>query len=316
MGVTRRVLAVDGTNLLVRAMKATEGRATMSVNGVNTGPVLLFINMLSKYVKQERPDRLVVCWDGGRSLFRLAIFPNYKHGRTPVEMEDEHSESVFHLTREFLSCANVHHVTATGFEADDLIAHYWRAKENDHRFIILSGDKDFLQLLDGWTEQVRPGGADERWTTNRVRTELKCKPENLADAMALTGDKIDGVPGIPGFGHKTACKALAAHDWNLGRLVTTTDPKWAKKIFDQRDSIMRNRHLVDLRYPPPIGYEIHLGSVVPEFHPTTPESALWGVLLEWLDFYRMASVRSRLEANALWSESQIDHRAAALRLFS
>jgi len=298
MGVTRRVLCIDGNNILVRAIKALEGKSTMSADGMNTGPLLVFINCLSKYVRQVEPDRLVVCWDGGRSHFRTAVYPNYKGERLTVEEDDRRSH--FTMAKEFLSLAGFHHVEIPHVEADDLVAHYWRIREKDHRFIILSSDKDFLQLLDGWTEQIRPGtGADEKWTANRVRTDLQCKPEHLPLVQALTGDKIDGVPGIPSFGPKTACKALAAHEWDMEMLLTTNDPKWGKKLSGHRENIIRNQKLVDLRTPPPIGYEIDLPPA-PPFLLTTPELVLWDPLMDWLGQYRLEPVKERLVQQTLW----------------
>jgi 5'-3' exonuclease len=121
--------------------------------------------------------------------------------------------------------------------------------------------------------------------------------------MALTGDKIDGIPGVPGFGNITAAKALAAHDWSLQRLADTSDPKWRKKLGDEPWPILRrNLALVDLRiaaanidYQPPRA---------PVFTPTSPESALWGALMDWCNRYDMQSVKARLVAHELWAESQ------------
>lgn len=305
MGSTRRTLLIDGNNILMRAFHASQGRVALTADGANTAPLLIFINMVSKYVKAEDPHRLVVCWDGGPSAFRRSIYFGYKSERLGSTSEDllvTDEQDHYSLAKHFLSLAGIHQVQVSGVEADDLIAHYWRIKENDERVIILSGDKDFLQLLDGWTEQIRPGGEFERWTSNRVRTEMKCKPSDLPKVMALTGDKIDGVPGIPGFGHKTACKALAQHEWDLTQLLTTNDPRWSKRLAGHHDEVIRNLSLVDLRtaldasavaLPPP-----------PVFEPTALESAAWADLEEWLGRYELASVLNRLHDGSLWVDPQ------------
>lgn len=298
MGVTRRVVVVDGNNLLYRAVKAME-RSSLSVDGVPTGALLVFINSLSRHVREEQPDRLVVCWDGGRSQYRTAIYGGYKANRTSHDDVVDDPEGPFALAKQFLTLANIHHVIHPGYEADDVIAAYWRNKEKDHRLIVISGDKDFFQLLDGWTELARPGGDDtDRWTANRVRTVLKCKPEDIPKVMALTGDSGDGVPGVPGFGHITACKALAAHNWSLDDLLMTSDAKWAKKIAGHHDDIVRNKLLVDLREPIP-GLSVE---PPPRFEPTDPGGMLWQPLLEFLLRFKLVTVQERLLHKILWHQ--------------
>lgn len=302
MGVTRRVMVVDGNNLLIRAVKAMERSTShLSVDDVPTGPLLLFINQLSRHVQAVNPDRLVVCWDGGRSQYRMSVYEDYKSQRRARDPDSPEGYS-FALSKEFLTLAGLHHVIIEGVEADDLVAHYWREKTNDQRVFILSGDKDFLQLLDGWTEQIRPG-SDENWTANRVRTEMGCKPEHLPLVMALTGDAGDGVPGIPGFGLKTACKALAAHEWDLERLLASDDRRWVRKLDGTMpEAVRRNLLLVDLRSTPPFDVHIDLPEA-PQFAPTTQASVLWSELSGFLDRWRMATVKDRLIAGTLWSST-------------
>jgi DNA polymerase-1 len=292
--MTAQHLVVDGNNILMRAFHAAQ-HSQMSSGDTPTGALLIFVNLISKYVRQEQPDHLLVCWDGGRSTHRTAIFDGYKAARLDKPWKED-PEGPFGQAKEFLSLANIHHVEQSGCEADDLVAAYVR--EHRGRKVILSGDKDFLQLLDGWTEQIRPGGANERWTANRVRTEMGCKPEDIPKVMALTGDMGDNVPGVPGFGQKTACKALTAHDWDLDALRRTTDPKWAKKIWGYVNAIERNYALVNLRDPIP-GV---ITPEAPEFVPTDPTSALCQALLEFLIQYQMESVKQRLLDWTLWSD--------------
>lgn len=291
-------LLVDGNNCLVRSIKAME-RTNLSSHGVPTGAVLTFINMLSRYVKEVEPTHVVVCWDGGVSTFRRSIFSGYKAARP--ERTHEHDMTPFALAKEFLSLANIHHVEHPGVEADDLVAAYCNRRLDP--VVILSGDKDFLQLLEDEgpapVSQIRPGtGVEETWTAKRVEHEMECKPAYIPKVMALTGDSGDGIPGVPGFGTKTAVKALIAHDWNLGKLVYTDDPKWAKKVGGFHDLIALNLRLVNLREPmfvldvPPL----------PRFEPTPPPGALAPTLLGFLERWELASVRERFVTGTLWKE--------------
>lgn len=300
MGMSWKTLLVDGNNILVRAIKATEGKqVNLSADGVPTAALLVFINCIARYIKEEKPDRMLVAWDGGRSSHRVAIYPAYKANRGPERDRTEEVEhSPYALAKEFLTLANIHHVEQPHVEADDLIAAYWSRRENDEHLTILSGDKDFLQLLDGWTDQIRPyTGENERWTANRVRTDMGIKPEHIPLMMALTGDTSDGVPGIPGFGNKTACKALAQHEWDLDLLLTTNDPKWQKKLTGDHETVLRNLKLVTLRE----SFGIEVG-IAPKLTPTTSTGVLYPAFLEWLDRYKLASVRQRLMEGTLWQE--------------
>jgi len=293
--LTRRTLIVDGNNILIRAIFAMQGHE-LSVDGVPTGAMNTFISMLAKYVRQEKPDNLVVCWDGGRSEKRTALYADYKAQRKDRD-EEEDATRPFSQVKEFLTLAGVHHVEMPGVEADDLIAAYWRNKHSSERVVILSADKDFLQLLDGWTEQIRPGtGVDERWTSSRVRQELGCRPEHLPAVMALVGDVADNVPGIRGFGHKTACKHLAAVDWDLERLIAETQHI---RLVGRGEEIRRNLALVDLRHNQ---VDVEVATGAPRFSPTTVASAAFPMLDRFLDHYQLAGVRSKILAGTLWHE--------------
>lgn len=292
-----KTLIVDGTNILVRGIKALEGRVGLSAHGVPTGPLMVFINSMGRYIGEEKPDRVVVCWDGGRSTYRTSIYSAYKAARADRVVETEHEH--FGLAKQFLALANIYQTEMEGVEADDLVAAYWRSSDPFEHTVILSGDKDFLQLLDGRTEQIRPQTAgNERWNTERVLADLGCTPFDIPSVMALTGDSGDGVPGVPGFGHKTACKALAAHDWSLTDLLMTNDAKWVKKISGYQDQVLMARKLVDLR-----GNNLGLSlPVPPHFNPVQPDSGLGQDLIAFFEHWEMRRVIDRFRANTLWRD--------------
>lgn len=285
------ILIADGNNICMRSIHAME-RSGLSVNGVPTGPLLVFINSVSRHIREEKPDRMVVCWDSGPSAFRMALDPNYKAHRKQFSVEAEESKhSSFSLAKEFLALANIHQVERPGFEADDLIAAYIASRAGE-RSVILSSDKDFLQLIDHQVDQVRlsSGGAEtDRWTEDRVREEYGCEPRHLALAMALAGDVSDGVPGVPGFGMKTAIKVLAKSGWDLAAVEHP-------KVSAHRDQVDLSLQLVDLLTP-----VIEMPSV-PEFDPTVPGSALYEQFIQFLTRYRMDSIKAKVFTNTLWKE--------------
>lgn len=282
------LLAVDGNNLAMRALKASEGHGlTLSADEVATGPLLLFINMISKYVRHVDPDYVVVAFDGGKSHRRLAIFPGYKEnrsgggGRTAIDVQ-------FAVMKQWLTLAGLFHIHRDGYEADDLLGAYWRLCA-DMNMVILSGDKDMLQLVSqpmGVT-QIRPQqGTDiafETWDEARVTAEFGCPPAHLPILKALMGDTSDCIPGVPGVGPKRALKIANECAWHL------LDIRHHPKVEPTGDLVRRNYDLVNLR-------DILLPDLPrpPLFRPTEPESIAWQSLVAFYDRYELASVKARM----------------------
>jgi DNA polymerase-1 len=288
-----KVLLVDGNNLLIRAMKATEYGVDMTANGVSTAALVVFINTLTRHVREQQPDKMVVAWDSRTgSDYRLAIDPEYKANRALATLDwEERKGENFWLAKEFLACCNIFQVSRPGVEADDIIAAYWRQCRYRHKVVILSSDKDFMQLLTDGTEQIRlsAGGAPtDVWTEERVVEEYGYHPSNIGKIMALTGDKGDNVPGIPGIGPKTAVKILAEADWDLDRVEH-------KKITD-RAALATNYSLVDLRG----SRMLDVTNVIPDFDPTRPGQALAAGLVSFCETYRLNKVETNWIAGTLW----------------
>lgn len=291
-----KVLIVDGNNLMMRAVHATVGRAVMTADGVSTAALVVFVNSLSKFVCDERPDAVVVCWDSGGSDYRSRLYPAYKESRkTPAEDLETHKHSSAELIHEFLALAGIPQMQQKGVEADDLIAEYWRVhRRRGDQVVLLSNDKDFLQLLDDGTEQLRlsSGGAPtDRWTAARVRGELLCEPFQLPVAMSLAGDLSDDVPGVRGYGMKTAIKKLTKAGWNVEKIP---DPR----VQDALEQVTTSFALVDLIEPidPPVSL-----SPVPPFRPTTVASAAGVALQEYLNRYKLELIRTRWLTASLWT---------------
>lgn len=295
-----KVLLVDATNLLMRAVYASRGQE-MSADGVFTGGVVIFIKSLARFVREERPDRLAVCWDGGRSAMRTALYPAYKANRRdqPEDLVDSRRDTKG-LASEFLSLCGVHHAERPGMEADDLIAAYWtRHRAQDDRVVILSSDKDFLMLLEPGTEQIRlssAGTPTDRWDTARVHAAHGCLPRDWPAVLALAGDVSDNVPGVPRYGIKTAVKQLAKAGWRIDQIQ---DPR----VVTARDQVEVNYRLVDLRNTPPSAQP------APLFRPTTVVDSMWGPLTDYLHRYRLETIRQNLYQGSLWSTPDVTDAA-------
>jgi DNA polymerase-1 len=280
-------MIVDATNLMMRAVHATERKA-MTSHGIDTSALVAFIGSLSRHVRTEKPDKLVLCWDEGGSSRRVALYPGYKASRKVLSADfTGYRDTTSSLIREFLLLANVPYLSSPGLEADDLVAAFWRGHQEDgERTVILSGDKDFLQLLDDGVVQIRP--PDERWTIDRVRREFDCEPYQLAWAMALAGDSSDDIPGVPGYGLKTAVKRLREAAWDPGAIV---DPRVSERL----SQVHLNHQLIDLRNAIP-------GVTAPEFTPTCFGMRGWDKLLAFLDQFELVKIKKNLVNRVLWND--------------
>lgn len=256
--MSKRLMLVDGPNLAWRSIHAI--RPGNSFEGA-TGPLVLFVRALSKYVREVGPDELVVCWEGGKSEFRTRIYSEYKANRGPSGHPLR--DSAFTMIQSFLALCRISQARVRGFEADDLIAALWRTY-HDRRVTILSSDKDLLQLVSDRSEQIRlgGGGADtDLWTVEDVRREFGCEPEDLPRLMAITGDRGDNVPGITGMGPKKALKALENYGWDL-------EENSHPAVSRHRDQVLLSHRLVNLRDPE----EVPDVSQIPlEFDPVSGE---------------------------------------------
>ena len=274
-------------------------KSGLSADGVATGPLVAFVNTLSGLTREMTPSRLAVCWDGGRSDYRVAIDPDYKAHRLDALSDTEAlKHSAFALIKEFLTLSGVFHIERPGIEADDLISYYVNLYRDATEIVIASSDKDFLQLLQPGglrqsIEQVRftnAGLPEERWTAARVAQELGCAPEDIPYAMALAGDESDNVHGVPRFGMKTAVKALRQAGWSFETVLENP------KVQPYREQVERNLRLVDLRMP----MEDLVLQRVPAFAPTEFDSPLFEDLTEFLDRYRLKVLRQKVDLGILW----------------
>lgn len=278
-----KTLAVDGTNILVRAQRASKGRE-ISYKGIRTGPLLIFVNSLTKHVREYEPDSVVVCFDASQSQRRRLLVESYKANRIgKPDSQSEYAEK--RLVQEFLSYANVMVAEVHGLEADELIGAYWRDR-GDSEFIILSGDKDFMQLCDDGVTQVSPDG--RVWTYAEVYAQMQLAPEDIPKAKALAGDPKDGVPGLRSIGMKTAATFLKAVGGDLEKLLA--EPELREAAQSIRDAYA----CVSLR---------EIDVPVPELQPFEPVklgSDGYRKLEAFLQEVGFEAILRRLQQGSLW----------------
>ncbi len=240
-----RILLLDSYSLAFRAFFALPETLVTS-SGQVTNAVSGFTSMLIKLESEERPDAVIACMDKGEPQFRLDQYPAYKAGRgeTPDTLRQQ-----FPLIRAVLEALCVPVVELEGYEADDLLATLARrGREAGHHVIIVSGDRDCLQLVnDDVTVLMNRRGVTDmiRYDPAMVVERYGVAPERWTDFAALKGEQADNLPGVPGVGDKTAARLLAQYGSIEGIIEHAEEltPKIRKGIEECADQVKLNRKL-------------------------------------------------------------------------
>lgn len=293
--VPETLLAVDGTGLLVRTLRASQG-VGLTHNGEPTAAVMMFVNSLARRLQVLRPSHVVIAWDGPRSReWRRELFPGYKAHRP-----DQHDHPV-EQTGQYLFChvAGMRQIMVPGFEADDILAAVCRqaALEMPRSEIYLaSDDTDMLQLLNGSAVVAVPlTGECTITTAGDVEREWGVPPADLPSVRALAGDPSDGIPGLPGIGPKKAV-----------RMVLDSGGKWPlpeSVLPDPNDRILAVlcRNIIDLARPPRLPEQetgtdhFRLGETA-RWHPGEASVSIQ----DFLDTYGFARISERALRGDLW----------------
>ena len=199
----RSIHLVDGSGQFHRAFHAIRGLATS--RGLPTNATYGFTTMLRKLLADEKPTHLAVLFDPPGRTFRHEQYGEYKANRPPM---DKDLAVQLPAIRRVCEAFRLPVVEVPGFEADDVIATLARqAVAAGFRVVIVTADKDMLQLVGDAVEVLNPGregtGAT-RLDARAVEEKWGVPPERIVDVLALVGDAVDNVPGVPGIGDKGA----------------------------------------------------------------------------------------------------------------
>jgi DNA polymerase I len=203
-----RVFLVDGTALVYRAHFAFLGNQ-MATRGEPMSAVFGFANALVQLLQQEKPEFLAVAFDLAGPTFRHERYPDYKAHRPPMP---EELVAQLPKARRLAGAVGARVLEREGVEADDLIGTMARrAAQAGHETVIVSADKDFMQLVGPGIRQWIPparGGSGEWIDPVAVRARWGVDPDGMIDLFALMGDASDNVPGVKGIGPKTAADLI------------------------------------------------------------------------------------------------------------
>ena len=264
-----RVYLIDGYSLLYRAFYALPQSIATS-GGLPTNALYGFTSMLLKLLDSGEEVGIGVVWDAGLPKFRTEIYPEYKAQRSA--MPDELKAQVGHVDH-ILEAMNIPALRAEGFEADDTIATLSKRIPEDVELMIVTGDQDAMQLVDGNVKVLRTTkGVSETKSYGRdeVLEEYGVTPEQIPDYKALTGDPSDNIPGVRGIGPKGASKLLQQFG-TVAEIYENLDAVTAKgtrnKLEEGKESAFVSLELARMRFDVPVEYDpeaLRFEGVAPE----------------------------------------------------
>ncbi|WP_224362031.1 DNA polymerase I [Hyalangium versicolor] len=272
---------IDASSFIFRAYHAIPPLTTSK--GVPTNAVLGFTRMLLKAIKDLQPTHLALAFDKESRAERQKIDPNYKAHR---EAPPEDLLPQFDLIRRVVEALNVPVLEVAGWEADDVIGTLAkRAKAEGFCVQVVTGDKDFIQIVDEDVRLFDPM-KDVHTGPAEVKEKLGIEPKQMRDYLALVGDAVDNVPKVPGIGPKTATELIQQFgdvDTLLARLAEVKKPKIREALAAHRDTLLMARQLVTFKT------DLDLKVTIPELARRSIDTPKAKQLFTELEFYRLVA---------------------------
>ena len=254
----KRLFLIDAYALIFRGYYAFIKNPRINSKGLDTSAILGFTNSLFDVIKRERPEYIAVCFDKGGSHDRIEMFPEYKANR------DETPEAIkmaVPYIQEILNALGICIMVKEGYEADDIIGTLAKKaeKENFETYMV-TPDKDFAQLVNEKTFIYKPlfGGGYETWGIEEVNNKFETSdPIQVIDFLAMKGDSVDNIPGLPGVGDKTAKKFLKEYG-SIENLLSNTDKikgKLREKIEANSEAGLLSKKLATIITDVPVDFD-------------------------------------------------------------
>ena len=295
--MSERFFIVDGPHFLYRAYHAlpylsnSKGQATHAVRGVST--------MLLKLLREENPAYVAVAWDPPGPTFRESKLPTYKETRAPMP---DHLRSQIVLVKRVFEALRLPVLEMPGFEADDVLGTMVaRMRGKPVEMVLVTGDKDMLQLVGPGVRALATNvrGEPVWFDDDAVVAKWGVKPGQIPDLLALMGDSIDDIPGVPGVGEKTAVKLISQFG-SVERLyenLTLVTGKVRETLATHRDQAFLSRELATVSTQVPITQELEA------FRRQEPDWERLRTLWTELEFEAMLRQLPAAEAPVVTAES-------------
>ena len=291
----KKVVLVDGNNLMFRSYFATlySGSTLRNKKGFPTNAIYGFVNMINKIIYEEKPMYIAVAFDIGKT-FRHEKYDYYKGKRdnTPDELKEQ-----FPIAKQILTAMNIKYFELQGYEADDIIGTFSKKCEQDDDFkaLIVSSDKDLLQLITDQTE------VKLLKTKDYIRMDYKTfydtygiEPIKMIDLKALMGDASDNIPGVKGIGEKTALKLLTTYG-SLSSIYEHIDEikgSVKDKLIQDKDNAYMSYDIATIYKDVPLNVELEELAYIPK-----DKNELYKIYNE-LEFYSLIKESNNKEENS------------------
>lgn len=270
---------IDGSAYIHRAYHAIRGLSNSK--GLPTNAVFGFAKMLVKLIEERTPEYAAMVFDAKGPTFRHKIYKDYKANRPP--MPEDMSVQIPYI-KDITAGFNFPVIEMTGYEADDLIgtlAHF--AEEAGFSVIMVTGDKDFLQLVTV-NSIVWDPMKDKTIGMDTVKELYGIEPHQMIDVMGLSGDTSDNIPGVPGIGQKTALSLIQTFG-NMEQLYEQvhkiTKKKQHENLVKYKDQAFLSRELVIIDTKVPLQFDLR------DFALKGPDNAQLSRLFKELEFRQL-----------------------------
>src|SRR6266581_680110 len=255
-----RLFLIDSFGFIFRAYhaRARSGAPPMRTTaGLQTEAVYIFHNMVKRLRAVHKPEYLAAIFESLGPTFRDEAFAEYKANRaeTPPDLIEQ-----IPWIRKTLEAMRIPVLEYTGFEADDVIGTLaCRAVEQGHDVVIVSSDKDMLQLVNGHVRMLNPMKDDLWYDAEETEKFMGVKPGQVADLLALKGDSSDNIPGAPGIGEKGAKDLIVRFGSVENALEHAGEVErktYRESLQNHRDQILLSKKLATIHCDVPIEWTL------------------------------------------------------------
>ena len=291
----KKIILVDGNNLLFRSYYATAYSGSMMKNskGFPTNALYGFVSMIYKIIEEENPEYMAVAFDIGKN-FRKEKYAFYKEGR-----KDTPNELIMQMpyARKILSAMGIKDFELEPYEADDIIGTLSKKVVEDPEFIgtIVSSDRDLLQLINEQIDvKLLKQKGHIRYNPITFFADFQIDPINIIDLKALAGDASDNIPGVKGIGEKTALNLLATYKTieNLYDHLDEVKGKVKEKLEVDKENAFMSKEIATIYNEVPLEIK-DLNDL--KYHYT--ESVDLTLIFEELEFYSFLKKMNKMEVS-------------------
>ena len=251
-----RLFLIDGSSQMYRAYHAMRGSGLSGPGGHSTHAVYIFVTMLRKLIADHQPKYIAASFDLAGPTFRSEMATDYKANRKPMPPDLAEQIPWVHEACEALG---VPILTSERFEADDVIGTLAaRAAEAGYEVAIVTGDKDFFQLVHDGIKVYNPRDDGTWFDALDVKEKFGVTPAQVVDVMALMGDSIDNIKGVPGIGEKGARDLIATYgtlESLLAHAPEITNKRYREGLLSHAEDARQSRELARIRTDVPVTFE-------------------------------------------------------------